>query len=36
LLPDAWRLGKPRLVVGLGLAGFLLMLCLTRVVGALG
>jgi zinc transporter ZupT len=33
---DAWRRANLGLVLSLGLAGFLLMLCLTRLVGAPG
>jgi len=36
LLPDAWRRTSRSLALSLGLVGFLLMLCLTRLVGALG
>jgi len=36
LLPDAWRRASRSLVLCLGVLGFLLMLCLTRLVGALG
>ena len=36
LLPDAWRRARRNLVLSLGVLGFLLMLCLTRLVGALG
>ncbi|MFZ0631793.1 MAG: hypothetical protein WA399_13240 [Acidobacteriaceae bacterium] len=36
LLPDAWRRASRSLVLSLGLAGFLLILCLTRLVGAPG
>lgn len=36
LLPGAWKSGSHGLVLCLGLAGFLLILCLTRLVGALG
>jgi len=36
LLPDAWRRASRTLVLSLGVLGFLLMLCLTRLVGALG
>jgi len=36
LLPDASRRANRSLVLSLGVLGFLLMLCLTRLVGALG
>jgi len=35
VLPDAWRRASRGLVLSLGLVGFLLILCLTRLVGAL-
>jgi ZIP family zinc transporter len=34
LLPGAWRAGRRTIVPWLGLAGFLLVLCLTRLLGS--